>query len=223
MRDVRVGEDLFKIVLGGSCEDPSKVGCGGNQRYLHFDHAILWVRSSVVVSYLGHPDILQHYREIALRRSFAVSQFGDQVARVAGPVVDPGYQRDRTDHRKKAKNRGYSRRYFWLVQGLHRRRSRSSRRLQCRSQQESCRIPDVGWGIGPCFCPASGFAPSALLASIDAPANSEAFFRRAQKLDSRLFELLKSSPACAATRQNSTKSNKSTWACFLLRTLGADL
>ena len=61
MRDVRVGEDLFKIVLGGSCEDPSKVGCGGNQRYLHFDHAILWVRSSVVVSYLGHPDILQHY------------------------------------------------------------------------------------------------------------------------------------------------------------------
>jgi hypothetical protein len=41
-----------------------------------------------------------------------------------------------------------------------------------------------------------GFAPLALFASLDDPANSEAFFCSAQELDARLFELLKSSPAC---------------------------
>ena len=151
--------------------------------------------------------------KIALQRSFAVSQFGDHVARVAGPEVDPGHQRDRTDHRKKAKNRGYSRRYFWLVQGLHRRRSRSSRRLQCRLQQESCQTPLWDWGIGPYFSALprdSRLQP--YLPPLTPLANSEAFFRRAQELDARLFELLKNSPACAATGQNSTKWNKSTWA-----------
>ena len=80
-----------------------------------------------------------------------------------------------------------------------------------------------GLGIGPCFCPPRDSRLQPYSPPLTPLQIAKLCFRLAQKLDSRLFELLKSSPACAATRQNSTKSNKSTWACFLLRYTGGRL